>query len=238
MLTKKCQRNNVIHVTKTRSKLDGRTLRERCTAYVRDQIISGALKPGEHIKEIPLSEEVGVSRGTLRESLRPLEAEGLLVGDGRGHMLVRQLSSKEILEVFEVRKVLEVLAASKLARRQERGRIAAELRELLSPLQESDIPFDRQIALDVAFHARICELTGSETLITSWNRLIGQIEMMIIAAGPQRASDRMRYDEHVALADAIETGDPEHVAEVVASHMDDFARKYVGDALADEVKIG
>lgn len=224
-------------MTRTKAHFDRSTLRERCTAYVREQIISGALQPGEHIKEIPLSEAVGVSRGTLRESLRPLESEGLVVSDGRGHMLVRQLSSKEILEVFEVRKALEVLAASKLARRADREETAAELRRLLEPLKDADVPFARQIELDVAFHTRLCEMTGSETLLTSWTRLIGQIEMMIIASGPVRASDRMRYAEHVALADAIATGDVEHVTDVVSSHMDDFARKYVGDALADEVQI-
>ncbi|WP_433516783.1 GntR family transcriptional regulator [Nonomuraea sp. CA-143628] len=218
----------------TRATLDRSTLRERCTAFVRERIISGGLRPGEHIVEASLSRELGVSRGTLRESLRPLEAEGLIVSDGRGHMLVRELLSGEILEVFEVREALEVLAATKLAKREDRLAIAAELRQLLVPLRSLDLAFGKQIELDLGFHARLVQLVGSETLMSTWGRLIGQIEMMIIAAGPQRAADRMRYAEHVAIADAIETGDPAHVAAVVSAHMGDYCRKYIEDALADE----
>ncbi|MFC9425636.1 GntR family transcriptional regulator [Streptomyces sp. NPDC056987] len=208
------------------------TLRERCTTYVREQIISGMLRPGEHIVEVNLSGELGVSRGTLRESLRPLEAEGLVVGDGRGHMHVRELSPQEIREVFEVRETLEVLAATKLARRPDRHETAAELRELLQPLNEAGLSFGRQIELDLAFHARLCRLTGSDTLNTVWGRLIGQIEMIIIAAGPARASGRMRYADHIAIVDAIATGDPAHAASVVSAHMGDFSRRYAGDARA------
>jgi len=215
---------------------DRSTLRERCTSFVREQIIIGELRPGEHIKESELSRTMGVSRGTLRESLRPLEAEGLVVNDGRGHSHVRQLSSKEILDVFEVREALEILAATKLAERDDRAASAADLRGRLDPLASGGLSFARQIEIDLAFHARICELTGSETLLVSWSRLIGQIEMMIIAAGPRRAADRMRRQEHVAIADAIETGDRDHVARVVSAHMTEFAQKYVGDALADEIR--
>ncbi|MCQ8190259.1 GntR family transcriptional regulator [Streptomyces rugosispiralis] len=206
------------------------TLRERCTTHLREKIISGALRPGEHIVEVALSRELGVSRGTLRESLRPLETEGLIVGDGRGHLHVRELSGREIREVFEVREALEVLAATKLARRADRGGTAAELRELLAPLNNPDLSFGTQIELDLAFHARLCALAGSTTLFTTWRRLVGQIEMIIIAAGPARASDRMRYADHVAIVDAIETGDPAHVASVVSAHMGDFCRRYAGDA--------
>ncbi|MEV6591830.1 GntR family transcriptional regulator [Streptomyces acidicola] len=206
------------------------TLRERCTAYVREQIISGVLRPGEHIVEVTLSGELGVSRGTLRESLRPLEVEGLIISDGRGHMHVRELSRQEICEVFEVREALEVLAATKLAQRADRAESAAELRGLLEPLKGPGLSFGAQIELDLAFHSRLCELTGNDTLSAVWGRLIGQIEMIIIAAGPARAADRMRYADHVAIVDAIETGDPVHVATVVSAHMADFSRRYEGDA--------
>ena len=213
--------------------LDRSTLRERCTGFVRERIVSGAMPPGTHIREAPLSGELGVSRGTLREALRPLETEGLLVSDGRGHMLVRELSAREILEVFEVRQALEALAASELAERDDRATIVAELRGLLVPLRSGELGFGKQIELDLRFHAHLCELTGNLTLVATWRRLIGQIEMIIIAAGPGRAVDRMRYADHIAIVDAIETGDSAHAAAVVSAHMNDFARKYVGDAHAD-----
>ncbi len=213
----------------------GRTLRERCTSEIRDKVISGVLSPGEHIVETRLGEELGVSRGTIRESLRPLEAEGLVVSDGRGHLLVRKLSAAEVLEVFEVREIHEILAAKKLAARSDRVAIADELRSALEPLRDESLPFAEQIEIDVAFHSRLCELTDHETLMTSWRRLVGQIEMVIIAAGPARASNRMRYADHERLVAAIESGDESRVEDEFKTHMAKFCAKYVGDALESEV---
>lgn len=208
---------------------DKRTLRERCTAHIRNRIIAGGLAPGEHLVETRLAEELGVSRGTLRESLRPLELEGLLVGDGKGHMSVRKMSVQEILDVFQVRGALERLAVSLLARRDDREAIAARLTDALEPLRDDELPFAQKIEADLGFHALLCDLTGNPTLVTSWRQLIGQIEMMIIAAGPGRASDRMRFAEHVVIADAIRSGDEAQATGVLSSHMADFTARFSGD---------
>lgn len=215
-----------------KSMFDKRTLRQRCTGHVRALIISGQMKPGDHLIETKLADDMGVSRGTLREALRPLETEGLIVDDGRGHMLVREMTSGEIHDVFQVRAVLETLAATTLARHDDREALAQTLREALKPLQEESIEFARQIEIDLGFHELMCSLTGNATLLKSWQQLIGQIEMMIVAAGPNVASDRMRYAEHAVIADAIADGDVAAVSDVVRRHMDEFAMKYLSDKLS------
>lgn len=217
------------------SPFDKRTLRQRCTTYVRDQIITGKMKPGDHLIETKLAEDLGVSRGTLRESLRPLEMEGLLVPDGRGHMLVRVITADEISEVFGVRTALETYAATLLAARDDRDHTTEELRISLDPLRNEDLDFGAQIAADLGFHELMCQLTGNGTLLRSWQQLIGQIEMMIIATGPAIASSRMRYDGHIAIVEAIASGDTDRVREVVASHMEEFSTKYVEDAVKQPV---
>lgn len=211
------------------STFDKRTLRQRCTTHVRDMIISGQMSPGEHLIETKLAEDLGVSRGTLREALRPLENEGLLIDDGRGHMLVRVITAEEIREVFQVRAALETLAARLLAQQPERSTIVRKLKSALDPLKDDHLEFSIQIAADLGFHQLICELTGNRTLLRSWQQLVGQIEMMIIAAGPTIASTRMRYAEHVVIVDAIENGDVEAASDVVEKHMDAFASMYLGD---------
>jgi DNA-binding GntR family transcriptional regulator len=211
------------------SPFDKRTLRQRATMYVRDLVIQGELAGGQHIVETRLAEELGVSRATLREALRPLELEGLLVGDGRGHLLVRSLSTDEIAEVFDVRTALETLAASRLAERADRAIAIAALRGSLEALRDEDNDFAAQIAADLRFHEHLCELTGNATLLRSWRQLIGQIEMIIIAAGPVLASPRMRYEGHVAIVDAIESGDVEDVRAIVAAHMTEFGTMYLED---------
>jgi DNA-binding GntR family transcriptional regulator len=216
--------------------VDRRTLRERTSDLVRELIISGVLKPGEAIVETRLCEELGVSRTPLREALRGLEAQGLLVGDGRGHLSVRSLDSRQVLEVFEVRAALEVVAATKLAERRDRLELAAELRKVLEPLKDHRLNFATQIATDLGFHLRMCEMTGNQTLVESWQRLIGQLQMVIIATGPGRASSRMRYDEHEVIVAAIERGDVANVTQVLREHMDSFCRAYVSDAIEREIR--
>lgn len=218
------------------SAFDKRTLRERCTQHVRDQIISGVIKPGEHLKEMQLSEEMGVSRGTLREALRPIELEGLIVDDGKRHMIVRKLTSQEILDVFEVRSSLEALAAKKIVASPRREELTAELRECLEPLRNPDLGFAGQLELDLKFHERLCALAGNPTLLASWRNLIGQIEMMIIAAGPDKASGRMRFEEHIQIVEAIESGVETDASTALNDHMSDFASRYVGDLAEAELR--
>lgn len=220
----------------TVSNFDKRTLRERCTQFVRDQIIVGAIKPGEHLIEMKLADEMGVSRGTLREALRPLEAEGLIVDDGKRHMRVRQLGSDEILNVFEVRAALETVAVRRIVASDDREQITAKLRASLEPLKDPDLEFGRQLEIDLGFHELLCDLSGNPTLAASWRNLVGQIEMMIIAAGPERAGSRMRFQEHVQIVEAIESGDPEKAAGALADHMNDFAARYTGDVAERELE--
>ena len=218
----------------TVAKLASRTLREHATVQIRQFIVSGTLPPGKHVVEVRLSEELQVSRSTLRESLRALEVEGLLVSDGRGHLSVRTVNSRQILEVYEVRAAIELLAVRRLARLPEGAFVAAGLRRVLAPLKDLDLDFASQIEVDMAFHERMCQLTGNQTLLESWRRLIGQLEMVIIAAGPIRAPDRMRYDEHELIVAAIETGDPDHAEAVLRDHLNAFGGAYAADALERE----
>jgi DNA-binding GntR family transcriptional regulator len=218
------------------SAFDKRTLRERCTQHVRDQIISGAIRPGEHLKEMHLSEEMGVSRGTLREALRPLELEGLIVDDGKRHMRVRQLTSQEILDVFEVRSSLETLAARKVVASGRSKEITDELRRDLEALKEPGLSFAQQLEMDLKFHERLCALAGNPQLLAAWRNLIGQIEMMIIAAGPDKASGRMRFDEHIQIVEAIESGIEEKAVTALQEHMSDFCSRYVGDLVDSELQ--
>ncbi|WP_426007272.1 GntR family transcriptional regulator [Paenarthrobacter sp. NyZ202] len=208
---------------------DKRSLRQRCTQYVRERIITGAIAPGEHLKEMNLSEELGVSRGTLREALRSLEIEGLIVDDGKRHMRVREVTSQDILDCFEVRTVLEATAARRIVHSNHRRHMVQDLRRTLEPLKDPSLEFAMQLQVDLRFHELLCEHAGNPTLLAAWRNLIGQIEMMIIAAGPDKASGRMRFAEHVEIVEAIESGDDRKAAQALEDHMNDFCGRYLSD---------
>ena len=91
--------------------VETRTLRGQVLGAVRSAVVSGRLAPGARVNEAQLASDLGVSRGTLREAIRRLEQEGLLVTLSHRGTFVRELSTEEIAEVYGVRLALESYAA-------------------------------------------------------------------------------------------------------------------------------
>ena len=90
---------------------DYKPLREVVFENIRKAIIEGVLKPGERLMEIQLSEQLGVSRTPVREAIRMLELEGLVVMLPRKGAYVANISKKDLMDILEVRVGLEGLAA-------------------------------------------------------------------------------------------------------------------------------
>ena len=92
-------------------------LRDVVFEHLRNSILNGELKPLERLMEVQLAEQLGVSRTPVREAIRKLELEGLVIMVARKGAYVADVSVKDILDVLEVRCVLEGLAASLAAER-------------------------------------------------------------------------------------------------------------------------
>ena len=77
-------------------KLSRLTLREQVLESLREAVLTGTFRPGDHLGETELAESYGVSRGTVREALRTLEQARLVTSDSRGKVWVRTLRPEEI----------------------------------------------------------------------------------------------------------------------------------------------
>ncbi len=196
-------------------------LREQALASLRTAITSGQIPPETQMVETELSDQLGISRGTLREAMRQLQQEGLLVARSRGRLFVRRLGPKEITDIFAVRASLEALAAGLLAGQEDRATVASELRGLLAEMgravAEEDL--ERRIESDLAFHRALCRLTGNESLLHTWEGLEGSIRMSIMFAGQARAVGNMDVGRHDVIVAAIESGDPPQAESSVRDHM-------------------
>jgi DNA-binding GntR family transcriptional regulator len=201
-------------------RLEKTGLRQQALAALRRAITSGELPPGTHLVETELSEALSISRGTLREAMRQLQQEGLISEGERGRMLVRQLDTKEIRDIFAVRCALESLAARDLCARPDRDTYTATLRAAVEEMvrREGD-GLDARIESDLDFHRTLVRLSGNDTLLHSWTSLEGSIRMSIMWAGLDRAVANMNARRHLDIVDAIDTGDPTHVTTTVDEHM-------------------
>ena len=90
-------------------------LRDIVFQTLRNAIITGELQPGERLMETQLGEKLGVSRTPIREAIRKLELEGLVVMVPRKGAQVAQFTEKDIQDVLEVRAALEALAVQNIA---------------------------------------------------------------------------------------------------------------------------
>lgn len=185
---------------------------------LREGIMSGEYPPGTHLVETTLAENLGVSRTPIREALSRLQQDGLVERGSRG-LQVRQRSAAEILEIFEVRIVLEGTAAKLAAERHtevDRIRIQAHLAKLDS--NQGAAP-DVQAAINREFHRSIWYASHNRALIDMLERLSVHMFRYPFTTYEVEGRPESSILEHRELADAIIARDSERAARLASHHM-------------------
>ena len=203
------------------------TLRERCLVALRSAITAGELAPGQHLSEVELAGRLGASRATIREALRHLQQDGLVVAGRRSMLRVRQLAANEIRELYAVRAALESLAAEALAARGDRAAAVSALEDAVQRLDRAEGDLPAQVEAALAFHVRLCELSHNDTLLRLWRSLEGPIRVTIMHAGPARALHNMAAARHRPIVAAIDAGDGAAARDVIGRHMAEAAERLV-----------
>ena len=147
-------------------------LRDVVFNTLRRAILRGELKPGERLMEIQLANKLGVSRTPIREAIRKLELEGLVLMIPRKGAEVAEITRKNMMDVLEVRKALEELAAELACERIGKEQIAemrVAAKEFERTLKTGDVT---QIAeADEKFHDILYIATNNQRLILLLNNL-------------------------------------------------------------------
>jgi DNA-binding GntR family transcriptional regulator len=209
------------------SSLDRSTLRERALEALRSAIISGSYRPGDHMNEVELGRNLGVSRGTVREALRHLQQEGLVTVGARNMLRVNSLTPREVRELFQVRAALEGLAAAEIIASPRKDEATATLREALSRLTTGDEgDFAARLEADLGFHLLLCRLSGNSMLVEAWRYLEGRIRVTIMNGESAGRPTMMAKDRHAPIVEAIERGDVSAATEIMQQHMAFAAQQY------------
>lgn len=194
-------------------------LHQEIADAVRRAIVSGQFKPGERLLEAELAERLGVSRAPLREALRQLEDEGLVLSAPHRGTTVARLTPNDVHEIYSLRRVLEELAVSIVVR----SISPAELRSLRSLVSEMEAAAGRGDAahlvdLDMRCHETILRLSRHSRLYAAWKRMEGQLRLFF-AAADQLFEDHQLSSRHARLIDAIASGDENEAMVAVREHI-------------------
>jgi DNA-binding GntR family transcriptional regulator len=142
------------------------TLGAQVYDLLRDRILRGELAGGERLIQTPLSEEMGISRIPVRDALKRLESDGLIVGDEIGRYTVVPFSVEDADEIYAIRGRLEPFAIEVAAQKMT-GEAMAEIRRLYAELTSAARARDlhRYTDLNVRFHMAIYEASGMKRLV-------------------------------------------------------------------------
>ena len=195
---------------------------------LRQAILTGELKPGERLMEIHLADRLGVSRTPIREAMRKLELEGLVVMIPRKGAQVARITEKNLKDVLEVRRALDMLAV-KLACDRMGDETKIELRkacdEFAAVIQNNNTKDITEA--DVRFHDVILKSTGNDRLIQLVNNLAEQMYRYRLEYIKDSAYHNRLVKEHEAIYDAIMNHEKEKAAEAVVVHIDNQERTII-----------
>jgi DNA-binding GntR family transcriptional regulator len=200
------------------------TLREIALDRMRRAIISGLFEPGQRLVERTLCDQLGVSRSVIREVIRHLEAEGLVVMAKQGPV-VAGIDWDDARQIYEIRAALESTAVADCARLADAG-VKARLRRALDELDRTSKQNSPPGILDATteFYKIIFETSGHSIawdIVSRLNGRISRLRVMTLSTAHRTTSGPAQIRKIFA---AIECNDPDAAAEACRAHVSAAAK--------------
>jgi len=196
-----------------------RSLSEDAADRIRERILSGGFRSGEHLVEARIAEQLAISRGPVREAFKLLRAEGLLTEEPRRGTFVVSLGDGDVREIYGLRAALEGRAARMLSRSHDPEAVA-ELRELAAGIDRAVASADGVAVshADLAFHQAICRLSGNPRILEVFDRYVPTLRALLRQDELTLGSLRDVSEQHRDLLEAIEAGDEDAAARLFSDH--------------------
>lgn len=195
-------------------------LRDVVFNTLRRAILRGELVPGQRLMEIQLADKMGVSRTPVREAIRKLELEGLVVMIPRKGAEVAHISGKNLRDVLEVRRALEELAGELACERmtaEDFKKLEQANHKFASVLGSDDITVLGQA--DEAFHGLIYQSTDNDRLVQMVNHLREQMYRYRIEHLKDKNQRNILLQEHQDIMRALAARDVDAVRKAIRTHI-------------------
>lgn len=176
-------------------------------------------EPGQRLREVEISEWLGISRTPTRDALRQLESEGLLTAAPRRGLIVATLDHNSVKEIYDVRTSLESLAARHAALQATSTEIAILHENFRRQLECDQDDIARLLELNTQFHDTIYRAARNRYLVLTLESL--ETPLTLLPGTPYSAPGRPAeaLEQHRRILEAIEARDEERAGVLAAEHM-------------------
>lgn len=199
-------------------------LRRKIYSALKEAIEGGKLPAGDRLVEKDLCHDLGVSRTSLREALRELEAEGLLVNNPARGLMVARMTAQEAHNIYRVRGVLEVLATEQFAERatpEQVTALKAAAEDLDLAYQSADIA--RILAAKTHFYEQLCAGADNPVILDTLRRLNSRINQLRLSSLSEPNRLAQSIVEIRALVAALDSGDMATARQAAILHVENAA---------------
>jgi DNA-binding GntR family transcriptional regulator len=219
--------------------MEKQNISEDLVQLIKQQIIEGELNPGDRIVETKFAKDLGISQTPVREAIRQLSGEGVVVIVPNKGPMVRELNMQDVFEIYSLRAVYEGLAirlAIRNASDQDIQELESVYEDMKRKMNDDEVPSLLEESLYI--HQSIIRLSKHERLIRMYKTISFQIALVNRILG--RASTKQKeVEQHWELIDAMRRRDPDHAEGVMREHIhrsyQEFAdMKEVDGTLFDE----
>lgn len=208
------------------SKLRYQTLRENVAKVIREKILNKELKPGMRIIEQNLSDELEVSRGPIREALRQLEQEGVVEYTRNVGCSVKEITIKDLYEIYLLRSTYEILAV-KLCGGQFEQEDIERMEKVLEHMKDLK-NYEEVVMCDNVLHSIFVEKGDFQRIKKVWSDLdYGSIVSCYITGFDEQKTVERQYEFHKKLVEACKTRDVEIICEELRNHYMNSVRYFM-----------
>jgi DNA-binding GntR family transcriptional regulator len=188
---------------------------------IRQGVVEGRFVPGQRLIARDLTEEIGISRGAVREAFRRLAAEGMVDLIPNRGATVRRLSRRQVRELFQIRECVEGLAAGLAAAEIDKGdnrRIFTEVWDKVRPTGQV-LPWNVFIDNNRLYHRTIVEVGGNAQLSALIVNLQLPVVMIQVGRAMRPEHAELSHRDHVAIAEAVLAGDSAAAEQAMRRHV-------------------
>ena len=215
-----------------------RSIRQKIYDHLREQILNGEIPSHQHLIETKIAEEIGASRTPVREALHSLELEGLIESIPRVGYVVKPISEAEVVEICEIRRVVEELATH-WAIEKAHDKLIQELKKNIAITEEkvSSGELRTFVDMDAQFHETITKLSGSNRLLELAQTLRRHMLRYRIQSIYSTDNVLRAIDGHKGILRAIEQTDFDEINRAIKAHLEQVKKDVLRYAFQEGPKL-